>query len=107
MVPQSGSIAEKDFERALKELGEGNVLAALACLEKALKTWDDPRWYACLGFCIAKERGQVTQGLQLCRTAIAHEPENPFHYLYLSKVHLVAGHKDEALQTLRQGMALG
>lgn len=107
MDPQSGAIAQKDFERALKELGEGNVLAALACLEKALKVWDDPAWYSCLGYCIAKERGHVTQAFELCRTSIERDPENPVHYLYLGKVHLVAGNKEEALQVLRQGMTQG
>lgn len=107
MDPQSGAIAEKDFQRALQELGVGNVLAALACLEKALNVWDDPRWYACLGYCIAKERGQVTKGLELCRTAIDHEPNNPGNYLFLARVHLIAGRKEEALSALRQGMAQG
>jgi tetratricopeptide (TPR) repeat protein len=107
MDPQTGAIAEKDFERALKELEQGNVLAALACLEHALQIWDDPRWYSRLGFCIAKERGMVTKALQLCRAAIAHEPENPVHYLYLGKVHLISGNSIEALQVFREGMAQG
>lgn len=107
MDPQSGAIAEKDFQRALKELGEGNALAALACLEKALKVWDDPRWYAYLGYCIAKERGQPTRALELCRTALEHEPDNPDNYLFLAKVHLIARHDEEALLALRQGMAQG
>jgi tetratricopeptide (TPR) repeat protein len=107
MDPQSAAIAEKDFQRALKELDEGNVLAALACLEKALKVWDDPRWYAYLGYCIAKERGQVSKALELCQKAIEREPENPEQYLYLAKVHLVAGQVEEALQAMRLGMAQG
>jgi len=107
MDPQTGAIAAKDFERALKELEQGNVLAALACLENALSIWDDPRWYSRLGFCVAKERGLVTQALQLCRTAVEHEPENPVHYLYLGKVHLITGNTVEALQVFRQGMAQG
>lgn len=107
MDPESGAAAEKDFQRALQELREENVLAALACLERALKIWDDPGWYSCLGFCIAKERGHITHGLELCHQAIEHEPENPVHYLYLSKVQLLAGHKVEALQALRHGMSKG
>ncbi len=107
MDPQTGAIAAKDFERALKELEQGNTLAALACMENALSIWDDPRWYSRLGFCVAKERGLVTQALQLCRTALEHEVENPIHYLYLGKVHLIAGNTVEALQAFRQGMAQG
>ena len=107
MDPESEAVAEKDFQRALKELREENVLAALACLERALKIRDDPGWYSCLGFCIAKERGHVTHAFELCHKAIEHEPENPIHYLYLGKVHLVAGQKIEAIQALRQGMSNG
>lgn len=106
MDPKSLAGAEKNFQRARKELDEGNVLAALACLESALKIKDAPEWYSCLGFCIAKERGHVTKALELCQTAIEYEPANPVHYLYWGKVYLVAGKKEEALHVLRQGMRI-
>lgn len=107
MNPQPGIIAKKEFEQAQRELDLGNVLAALACLERALAIWDDPLWYSRLGFCVAKERGHLTQAFELCRSAIAHDPKNPIHHLYLSKVHLIAGNQLEALHALRQGMVLG
>lgn len=100
------SVAEKDFLRAQKEFDEGNVLAALACLEHGLNIHDDPLYYSFLGFCMAKERGHVTKGLELCNRAIEHDPENPLHYLYLGKVHLIAGKKMEALNAWRQGMRI-
>jgi tetratricopeptide (TPR) repeat protein len=99
--------AEKDFERARMELGKGNTLAALACLEKALKASDNPGWYSSLGYCVAKERGQFTRGLELCRSAIENEPLNTDHYLFLGKVHLVAGNKKAGLEVLRKGVELG
>ncbi|MDD2734890.1 MAG: tetratricopeptide repeat protein [Desulfuromonadaceae bacterium] len=107
MNPETAKIAQKDFERAQQELDSNNVLAALACLERALGIWNDPLWHSRLGFCVAKQRGQLTQAFGLCRTAIEHDPDNPLHYFYLGKVHLIAGNKDEALQAFRQGMALG
>lgn len=107
MDPESGAIAEKEFQRAQKELAEGNVLAALACLERALKIWDAPTWYSFLAFCIAKERGHVTKALELCQIAIQNEPDNPLHDYFLGKVYLVAGRKAEALQALREGMNKG
>ena len=107
MDPETGRIAQKEFDRAQLELDGNNVLAALACLERALGIWDDPFWYSRLGFCIAKQRGHVTRAFELCRTSIEHDPDNPIHYLYLGKVHLIAGNKDDALQAFRQGMALG
>jgi predicted Zn-dependent protease len=107
MDDQTGAPARKEFEQAQMELGRGNVLSALACLERALAICDDPLWYSRLGFCIAKERGHRTRAFELCRSAIAHDPGNPVHYLYLGKVYLIAGNQYEALHVLRQGMALG
>jgi tetratricopeptide (TPR) repeat protein len=107
MEPGSNVDAEKEFQRALVELEQENVLAALACLEKGLKICDDPTWYSRLGFCMAKERGHVTRGLELCKAAIDHEPDNPDHYLYLGKLYLMAGRKEEGLETFRQGMSNG
>lgn len=107
MNPQPSDSARKEFDRAEQELGRGNVLAALACLEKGLAICDDPHWHSRFGFCIAKERGHLTRGLALCRAAIEHEPDNPLHYLYLGKTHLVAGDTLQALQVFRHGMARG
>ncbi|MDD2853517.1 MAG: tetratricopeptide repeat protein [Desulfuromonadaceae bacterium] len=107
MNPETAKIAQKEFDRAQKELDSNNVLAALACLERALSIWNDPLWHSRLGFCIAKQRGQLTQAFELCRAAIEHNPDNQIHYLYLGKVHLIAGNQQEALQAFRQGMKLG
>ena len=98
---------KKNSIRAQQELDQNNVLSALACLERALSIWDDPLWHSRLGFCIAKQRGQLTRAFELCRSAIENDPGNPLHYLYLGKVHLVAGNAFEALQAFRQGMKCG
>jgi predicted Zn-dependent protease len=107
MDTHKDSPAQKEFEQAQRELDSGTVLAALACLERALAICDDPLWYSRLGFCVAKERGHLTQAFQLCRSAIEHDPKNPLHQYYLGKVHLLAGNQYKALQALRQGMTLG
>ena len=107
MDAQLAARAQKEFDQAQRELDQGNVLAALACLERALAICDDPLWYSRLGFCVAKERGHLTQAFELCRSATAHDPKNPVHHLYLGKVYLLAGNQYEALQVLRQGMVLG
>lgn len=107
MDPETGAIAQKEFNQAQLELDRNNVLAALAALERALSIWDDPLWHSRLGYCIAKERGQLTRAFELCHTAIENDPGNPIHYLYLGKVYLVAGKTYEALQALRQGMTHG
>jgi HAD superfamily hydrolase (TIGR01509 family) len=107
MEPQSGAAAAAEFERAQHALAEGDAVAALGHLEKALKLHDNPRWYSCLGYCVAKERGQFLRGVELCLTSLEQEPANPVHYLNLGNVHLVTGNKDEALRVFREGMAHG
>ncbi|MFA7403420.1 MAG: tetratricopeptide repeat protein [Pelobacteraceae bacterium] len=107
MNPETAKIARKEFDRAQQELDSNNVLAALASLERALSIWNDPLWHSRLGFCIAKQRGQLTQAFELCRTSIDHDPGNPLHYLYLGKVYLIAGSTPEALHAFRQGITLG
>lgn len=107
MDPETGAIAQREFDRAQRELDQNNVLAALACLERALSIWNDPLWHSRLGFCLAKQRGQIKQALELCSASIQHDPENSLHYLYLGKVHLLAGNTNEALQAFRQGMMQG
>jgi tetratricopeptide (TPR) repeat protein len=107
MESQSEREAEREFNRALTALASGNTLAALAHLERALKLWDSPAWYSYLGYCVAKERGQLRRGLDLCLSALERDRNNPAHYLNLGKIHLVAGNKEEALRVLREGMAQG
>ena len=98
---------EKLFSRALEALSQGETTSALALLERALKQGDNPSWHSYLGYCIAKERGQVKKGSDLCQACLKQEPENPDHYLNLARVHIIAGQKSEALATLRKGMSAG
>jgi predicted Zn-dependent protease len=107
MESESEAGADGEFERAQHALAEGDAVAALGHLEKALKLHDNPRWYSYLGYCVAKERGQFLRGVELCQSALAQEPENPVHYLNLGNVHLVTGNKNEALRVFREGMAHG
>jgi predicted Zn-dependent protease len=95
--------SERLFARAVCELAEGKSQSALADLERALKLHDNPSWYSYLGYCIAKERGQVRKGGELCNESLAAEPEVPAHYLNLAKIHLACGHKAEAIEVLRTG----
>ena len=97
--------AEKSYLRARKALDSGNVMAALLLLESALRHQDNPQWHAMLGYCIARERGQVARGLELCRFALAQYPDNAENYYFYGKLLLMADQKAEAVQALRQGFA--
>jgi len=99
--------AAVEFERAREALDAGETLAALAHLEKSLSLHDNPSLKSYLGYCIAKERGHVKKGIELCRESILIEPEAPVHHLNLGKIHLLSGDKTEALRVLREGRAKG
>jgi predicted Zn-dependent protease len=107
MEHRSAEEGEKLFKRALEALRAGQTPSALALLERALNESDNPSWHSYLGYCIAKERGQVKKGTELCLASLAQEPEIPEHYLNLAKVHVIAKQKADALRVLRQGMAAG
>lgn len=99
--------AEKEFSKGLKALQEGNTLAALVCFEKAAGLESRPVYSSYLGFCIAKERGQVQKGIVFCREALEREPENTVHYLNLGKIYLLGGNKQEGIGVFRKGLAFG
>ena len=105
LMPQDD--VDKMYSRALDALAAGDTQSALAVLERALKVTDNPSLHSYLGYCIAKERGQVKRGGELCLASLGLEPHNPVHYLNLARVQHIAGHKVEAIATLRQGMAVG
>jgi len=104
---QSSDLAESAFDRARESLAGEDAVAALAYFEKALKLNDNPAWYSYLGYCVAKERGQVRKGMDLCLLSIEREQENPVHYLNLGMIHLVSGDKIEALRLFREGLSKG
>ncbi len=99
--------ADEYFKKGLRLLGEMNLLGALACFEKANMREQSPLTQSFLGYCIANERGQIAEALNLCRAAIEADPRNPVHYLNLGRVYLKAKKKDEAIIELRRGLSFG
>ena len=95
------------FKKGLQLLGEANLLGALACFEKAHIREKSPLIQSYLGYCIATERGQIAEALNLCRAAIEVDPHTPEHYLNLGRVYLKAKKKDEAIAELRRGLSFG
>lgn len=94
-----------EIRLGLEALHEGRMLAALAHFEKAsCDAADDPVCSSCLGYCVAKERGQRKRGIELCRAALARDPDNPLHALNLARIHLLDGDKPAAIAVLREGM---
>lgn len=95
------------FEKGIAFLKEDNSLGALACFEKAYSIKKLPEIQSYLGFCIAVERGKITEAISLCNNAIAREPNNPVHYLNLGRIYLKTNRKAEAMDVFRKGLSIG
>lgn len=96
-----------EFERAREALAGEATLVALVHLERSLQLHDNPSLYSYLGYCVARERGLIKRGIELCSDSILRESEEPAHYLNLGKIHLLSGNKAEALRLFRQGIEKG
>lgn len=107
MKPRAIEDGVLEFERARRAIAMDNTVAGLAGIEKALSLKDDKGWYSFLGYCVARERGQVSRGTELCMISLEHDPNNPEHYLNLGKIQLLSGNRAEALRILREGVARG
>ena len=99
-----GLETETIFASGMKMLAQGDSLSALGLFEKAVQIEDRPIYSSYYAFCIAKERGQFQLAVTLCQKAIAKEPHEPVHHLNLGKIFLIAGKKEDAIRTFREGL---
>ena len=98
---------EQHFSRGIVKLKQGDTLSALVHFEKAVNARPTPEGMSYLGFCIAKERGQMSRGMILCREALDEDPENPVHYLNMARISLLMRDKETAIESLRTGASHG
>jgi len=96
--------ADQLVSDATAALKQGNRRLALELLEKAAQLDDRPEILSNLALCIASERNDSRQALELCRRALAEEPWNSLHYLNLGKIHLLEGRKKDAIRVFRDGL---
>jgi tetratricopeptide (TPR) repeat protein len=86
---------------------DSDSLLALVCLERAFTDIQTPELASALGFCLAKERTQFDRAVELCRLALEKEPAIAKHYLYLGRVFLMQGKKNEAIAVYMEGLSYG
>jgi tetratricopeptide (TPR) repeat protein len=92
------------FKKGLEAFAHGDTLSALSYFEKTINIERSPAVCSYYALCIAKERGQVSNAISLCKEAIQKEPGNSLHYLNLGKIYLVDNNKEEAIKTFRAGL---
>lgn len=91
-------------DRGMLELNHGNTLPALQAFEQAATIARTPTVLSCLGYCLAREEGEVKRGRSLCVEALKLEPRNALHYLNLGRTYLAANQKTLALESFRRGI---
>lgn len=101
-----GAESAKIVEEGLKAWEADDTAAALERFEKVGETDRDPVVLSCLGYSLAKERGEYREGISLCTQAIKDDPRNSIHFLNLGRVYVLAGNKKDALRIFRKGMGI-
>jgi tetratricopeptide (TPR) repeat protein len=66
----------------------------------------DIKMISLVGYSLAKDRGQINKGIELCSKAIQIDPVNSDNYLYLGRVYLIAGQRELAIKTFRRGLRI-
>jgi tetratricopeptide (TPR) repeat protein len=103
-MPPYHSEMERLLERGSEAISQGETISALSYFERALHIEESPVASSYFAFCIARERGQLSQAISLCTQAMRQEPQNPVHYLNLGRIYLLTGMKLDAIKILREGL---
>ena len=85
-------------------LSAGNTSLALRHFEEAAELDESPELLSHLAYCLAKENSDFPQAITLGRSALRDEPWNSTHYLNLGRIYLLAGRRQEAIRTFRDGL---
>jgi tetratricopeptide (TPR) repeat protein len=95
---------EDFFSKGVDALQHQHFFLAQACFEQAAKDGMTPALSSYLAYCRAKTKGEFREAIAIARDALAREPESGVHYLNLGRIHLLAGDRQQALDTFRQGV---
>ncbi len=102
-----GCMTNKAFTFGLASLRTSNFTEAFEAFRTAHQEDPlNPHHLSYYGLTLALEDGNVDQGIVLCRQAVRLTPFEPEFYLNLSRVYMKAGRRKQALETLREGLAL-
>lgn len=103
--PMVSVLQLETVQRVIFAIDRGDTLHGLIALECSPELRTVPAAESYLGYCMAKERGQVREAVRLCQAALSAEPNNPAHYLNLGRVLLLAQEKGKAIATFWKGIS--
>jgi tetratricopeptide (TPR) repeat protein len=67
---------------------------------------ETPEMLSLMGYSLAKESGQLKEGIALCEKAISLNPHYCEHYLNLGRIYLLANKKDPAIRIFKTGLRI-
>jgi len=67
---------------------------------------ESPEVISLMGYSLAKESGQLKEGIALCEKAILLNPNQPEYYLNLGRIYLLANKKASAIRIFKTGLKI-
>jgi tetratricopeptide (TPR) repeat protein len=96
------------FRRARIALNEGTLTEAGAMFAELVENSDcDARFLSYRGLLLAIRERRVSEGVAMCRQAIALAPSEPEMHLNLSRLYESTGQHENAVETLRRAIRSG
>lgn len=99
------SDAEEFLAKGLEALEHGHIHLAMSCLEQAARYERTSIVSSHLAYCMALNGRDMDIAIAMAGEALAQEPYNPAFCLNLGRVYLLAGRREDAVRTFRQGVA--
>lgn len=72
--------------------------------EKNGTSTETPEMISLMGYSLAKQSGQLKEGIALCEKAISLSPNQPEHYLNLGRIYLLANKRERAIRIFKTGL---
>lgn len=87
----------------IEEAKRGNTMLGLKILQDTARNFNLPEAKAWLGYCMAREKTDVSNGLTMCLDALRNNPKCSEIYLALGRVYILAGKRGKAIEILERG----
>ncbi len=100
------SYLEDLYNNGMQALKSGHAGKALDYFRELIELDRTPLNCTLFGYVLALAEGNVKKGISLCKEAIKREPKSSIHFLYLGRIHLLAGQKKDAIRIFRMGLRL-
>lgn len=65
---------------------------------------ETPEMMSLMGYSLARESGQLKEGIALCEKAISLNPRLSDHYLHLGRIFLLANRRERAMKAFKVGL---